>query len=209
MINLVEIIARSEQGITKPFLCRGDNGLQYYVKGHGAGRRSLINEWIAGNLGRRLGLPIPDFQLASIPAELIRFSARSDVHDLGVGVGFTSQRVENADELSYSSVEQIPPELRAKILLFDWWICNGDRTLTPDGGNPNLLWVHRDRKLHVIDQNLAFDDNTDGFWDEHIFHADFVQWTLQYREEMAGLMQGILNEIGAVVASHACFLDRD
>jgi HipA-like kinase len=60
MIRIVEIITRSEQGITRPFLCRGDNGLQYFVKGHGAGRRALIAEWIAGNIGKRLGLPIPE-----------------------------------------------------------------------------------------------------------------------------------------------------
>ncbi|HEX3856329.1 MAG TPA: HipA family kinase [Verrucomicrobiae bacterium] len=195
MINIVEIIARSEQGVTKPFLCRGDNGLQYFVKGHGAGRRALINEWIAGNLGRRLGLPIPDFQLASIPAELINFSARDDAHDLGVGVGFASQLVENADELSYLFIEQIPLELRAKILLFDWWVCNGDRTLTPDGGNPNLLWVHRDHKLFVIDQNVALDEDMSGFWDEHIFHVDFNQWTPQFRGEMAGAMRTALLEL--------------
>jgi hypothetical protein len=195
MINIVEILGRSEQGVTKPFLCRGDNGLQYFVKGHGAGRRALINEWIAGNLGRRLGLPIPDFQLVAIPAELIRFSARDDAHDLGAGVGFASQRVENADELSYLFIAQISPELRARILLFDWWVCNGDRTLTPDGGNPNLLWVHRDRKLSVIDQNLALDGALDGFWDEHIFHADIDQWTPPFREEMTGLMRTALSEL--------------
>jgi hypothetical protein len=36
----------------------------YYVKAHGAGRQALIAEWIAGNLGKRLGLPIPDFKQA-------------------------------------------------------------------------------------------------------------------------------------------------
>src|ERR1019366_6552981 len=195
MINIVEIITRSEQGVTKPFLCRGDNGLQYFVKGHGAGRRALINEWIAGNLGRRLGLPIPDFQLANFPADLIRFSARDDAHDLGVGIGFASQRIENADELSYLFIEQIPAELRARILLFDWWVCNGDRTLTPDGGNPNLLWVHRDKKLFVIDQNVALDADLEGFWDEHIFQSDYAQWTPQFREQMTGLMRTALAEL--------------
>ena len=61
-VNIVETISRSIQGITRPFVCRGDDGWLYYVKGHGAGRQALIAEWIAGNLGKRLGLPIPDFK---------------------------------------------------------------------------------------------------------------------------------------------------
>jgi hypothetical protein len=193
MIKIVEIITRSEQGITKPFLCRGDNGLQYFVKGHGAGKQALINEWIAGNIGKRLGLPIPDFEMAEISGDLIRFSARDDAKDLGEGIGFASQRVENADELSYLFIEQIPVELKAKILLFDWWICNGDRTLTPEGGNPNLLWMHRDKKLFVIDQNVAFhEDDMDNFWDEHIFKTDFAQWNQHFRHEMTNIMRATL-----------------
>lgn len=196
MIKIVEIIDRSEQGITKPFLCRGDNGFQYFVKGHGAGKRALINEWIAGNIGRHLELPIPDFEMVEVPADLIRFSARDDARDLGGGIGFASRRVENADELSFLFIEQIPIELRAKILLFDWWICNGDRTLTPDGGNPNLLWLHRDNKLFVIDQNVAFDEEEMTiFWGGHIFDSAFAHWNQQFRHEMTNVMHAALIEL--------------
>lgn len=196
MLNIVEIITRSEQGVTRPFLCRGDNGLQFFVKGRSAGKRALVNEWIAANLGRRMGLPIPDFHLASIPAELIRFSARDDANDLGAGIAFASQRVENADELSFLLIEQISPVDRAKILLFDWWICNGDRTLTQEGGNPNLLWTHLNKKLFVIDHNLAFDESEiSGFWDEHIFRADINQWTPQFRNELQAVMKTALSEL--------------
>ncbi|MEW5824691.1 MAG: HipA family kinase [Pseudomonadota bacterium] len=36
----VEIIDRSEQGMTRPFICRGEDGFVYFVKGRGAARRS-------------------------------------------------------------------------------------------------------------------------------------------------------------------------
>lgn len=196
-IRIVEIMGRSTQGITRPFLCRGDDGQQYFVKGYNAGRRALISEWLAGHLGLRLGLPIPAFAQTTIPAELIRFSARDDIHDLGAGtVGFGSQLVLNVDELSYLFIEQIDPKLRARILLFDWWVCNGDRTLSPDGGNPNLLWSHRDQKLHVIDQNLAFNDtDMGGFWDEHIFRASVSEWTPAFRNEMSGAMVAAVSSL--------------
>ena len=117
--RIIEIIDRSTQGVTHPFLCRGDDGWLYYVKGNAAGRSSLICEWIAGQLGKRLGLPIPEFKQAIIPKELVTFSARDDIADLGAGTGFASQKIENADELSYLFIEQIDTTLRAKILLFD------------------------------------------------------------------------------------------
>lgn len=94
-VNIVEIIGRSAQGITLPFFCRGDDGWLYYVKGNGAGRRALICEWIAGQLGKRLGLPIPDFKQAVIPKELVTLSARDDIAELGAGIGFASQVVAN------------------------------------------------------------------------------------------------------------------
>lgn len=41
-IQIVEVLGRSIQGITRPFICRGEDDRTYFVKGQGAGRRSLI-----------------------------------------------------------------------------------------------------------------------------------------------------------------------
>ena len=82
------------------------------------------------------------------------------------------------------------------ILLFDWWTCNSDRTLTAYGGNPNLLWVARERKVIVIDHNLAFEENQmDGFWHNHIFREDISEWNSAFREEMAGLLRGAVRDL--------------
>ena len=113
-VRIVEIIGRSTQGITLPFLCRGDDGKQYFVKGNGAGRRALISEWLAGHIGQRLGLSIPPFVQAVVPKELVQFSARDDIHQLGTGTGFGSRSVENVDDLAYLFVEQVDPKVRAK-----------------------------------------------------------------------------------------------
>ncbi|MCP5522978.1 MAG: hypothetical protein H7A46_15685 [Verrucomicrobiales bacterium] len=195
-IRITEVIDRSPQGITRPFLCRAEDEQQYFVKGRGAGNRALISEWLAGNLGLRLDLPIPPIAKVLIPNELIQFSAREDIPELGAGIGFGSRVVANVDELTYLFIGQIAPRVRARILLFDWWVCNGDRTLTPDGGNPNLLWCHRDQKLHVIDQNLAFEDATmHGFWEEHIFRDSVIEWTADFRDEMSGIMVAAIADL--------------
>jgi hypothetical protein len=147
-------------------------------------------------LGKRLGLPIPDFKQAVISDEFIRLSARDDIADLGAGVGFASQLIPNTDELTYLYISQIGEALRAKILLFDWWTANGDRTLSEHGGNPNILWVHHDHKPYVIDHNLAFDETgLPDFWSQHISLESRAAWTPAFRQAMQSLMRAALPEL--------------
>jgi len=40
-IEIVEIIERSNQGMTQPFICRGEDGFVYFVKGRGASQSDL------------------------------------------------------------------------------------------------------------------------------------------------------------------------
>jgi len=56
--------------------------------------------------------------------------------------------------------------------MFDWWVHNGDRTLTDLGGNSNLLWnPNSGGQLVVIDHNLAFDPafSKEAFCRLHVF----------------------------------------
>lgn len=56
MIQIVEILGWSEQGLTHPFICRGGDDNTWFVKGVGAGRRGQACEWIAGELALDPGL---------------------------------------------------------------------------------------------------------------------------------------------------------
>ena len=136
-VQIVEIIGRSKQGITLPFICRGDDDNTYFVKGVGAGRRSQVCEWIAGNMGLELGLPIAPFKIVDVPEELIENNAI--YRDLGVGPAFGSQK-QRIMELNYAGINHVPAELQRAVLAFDWWVQNEDRHLTETGGNPNLFW---------------------------------------------------------------------
>jgi len=60
MVYIERIIRKMKQGQTGPYLCVGDNGNQYIVKGPNTTYRGLINEWVCGQLGKALGIPIPD-----------------------------------------------------------------------------------------------------------------------------------------------------
>lgn len=92
-IEIVEIQRRATQGATLPFLCQSHDGQLYFVKGKGAGNRSLICEWIAGNLALKLGLPIAPFDIVHVPAQLIKTASSMNLADLGSGPAFGSKKL--------------------------------------------------------------------------------------------------------------------
>jgi hypothetical protein len=157
-LQIIEILGRSEQGMTKPFVCRADNNEIYFVKGYGAGRRGLVCEWIGSCLARRFGLPVAQFDVVEVPQELIDLATRDDIGDLGVGPAFGSRRMQ-ITELTISNVLEITVQQQIDVLAFDWWIRNGDRNLSNHGGNPNLFWDVSKGELVVLDHNQVFDED--------------------------------------------------
>lgn len=186
-VQIIEIIGRSEQGITLPFICRGDDGNTYFVKGIGAGRRSQVCEWIAGNLGLELGLPLAPLEIVDVPEALVENNPK--YRDLGVGPAFGSQK-QQIMELNYAGIIHVPRELQRAVLAFDWWVHNEDRQLTETGGNPNLFWEPEHEKLVVIDHNQAFDSDfsIEKFKEFHVFsdQVNNLFGNALYRDEFSG-----------------------
>ena len=171
--QIVEIIGRSTQGVTQPFICRGTDDAIYFVKGFGAGKRSLVCEWVAGNLALRLGLPIAPFEIVDVPDMLIQLGSRSDLRELGAGLAFGSRKL-FLSEFNLSNLVQIPIAVQRDVLAFDLWIRNADRTQTLRGGNPNLFVDQEKNALVMIDHNQAFEFEFDfdfnTFTQSHVFH---------------------------------------
>ena len=170
-VQIVEVARRTDQGMTHPFVCRGDDQEWYFVKGLDAGRKSLIAEWIAGNLALSLDLPIAPFAIVHVPEELVDAGGPLDLSGLGVGPVFGSRLQAGVMELSAVAVQKIPDALQQDVLVFDWWVRNPDRFLTEQGGNPNLFWEPYTGDLVVIDHNQAFSNSFSAkdFFDFHIF----------------------------------------
>lgn len=170
-VIIEQVLGRSRSGMTRPFICVGEDGETYYVKGAGAGRHSLVSEWVAGQLARTFGLPVQDFLLAEVPAALMVGKGMPDLAELGEGVVFASRKLPHAQELTRITRDRVSEDLGSDILVFDWWIRNQDRALTDNGGNPNLLWDMQADALAVIDHNLAFDPDFDAdqFAELHVF----------------------------------------
>ena len=222
-ITITKVLGRSEQGMTRPFLCVSEFA-DYYVKGAYAGKNSLCCEWVANRLVK-LALPgallgVPMFRVGEVPRALIEGSGRMDIRELGEGLVFASLRIDDGQELTWSTAQGWPEETMALLLLLDLWIQNEDRSLSEFGGNPNLLveripplpdddpegalWVNKPRRemLWAYDFNLAFDPEFDRerFFGAHVFGRMLKQWPEGFRERMEPLMKSALAEVPANIA---------
>lgn len=129
-----------------------DQGL-YVLKFRGAGQgaRALVAEAIAGSLARALGLPVPEIVLMDLDPELARTEADPEIQDLirassglNLGMDYLPGAI-NFDPVA----EQPDPELASRIVWFDAYVSNLDRTAR----NPNMLIWHR--RLFLIDHGAA------------------------------------------------------
>jgi len=165
------ILKVSEQGVSKPFICKDDNGGIRWCKGSHTGFRSLVSEWICASLAREVGLPVPDFGIFRLDHSdfcVWRSVQNTVVPDLVTEANqyvFGSLNMENSKDVfdSKSDLAHVDRALLAKIYWFDKLIHNTDRT----DFNSNLL---ANGSVYIIDHNNAFDPSFDrnAFAEEHI-----------------------------------------
>ena len=141
-----------------------------------------------------------------VSESLVTESAVAGLAELGSGVRFGSLHVANAQEYDVTHLPLTPEDLRRRVLVFDAWIHNTDRTFTrPFGssGNPNLLWKVPEGGLFVIDHNSAFlaDDlfESTGF-KNHVFYADRSKLDAAFLQEMAKEMRTAVQKLPEIVA---------
>jgi hypothetical protein len=135
-------------GKSNAHLLTFNDGNDYVVKYFQPGfDKTLANEWVAYCLGRYLGLPIPYARLVEIPQQ---FS--SQVPELASMVHthsqFASLYVPNCfDGHQVATIPHIiNNQTLAGIILFDYWLCNRDRTrknivLCEEMPNVYKLWI--------------------------------------------------------------------
>ena len=201
-LQVIEIVRRLDQGMTRPFLVRAEDDALYVAKGRETTQRGLIAEWICAHLARQLGLPVPAFSLLHVPHELA-LALGSEASALGHGTVFGSLQQSGVQEFAVTQLKRVDADQRRMLLAFDWWVENADRSLSPHGGNPNLLWRASESQLLVIDHNLAFDADFDeaSFFATHVFRqeADTVFGDLVCRAETSTLFNAALSCFDAAV----------
>lgn len=158
MPHIESILKVSEQGISRPFLCRDELGGIRWCKGSHTGFRSLVSEWICARLALEIGLPIPDFRIFRLDCAefgLWRKMQNAEIPDLVTEANqfvFGSLNVENCKDVltPRTDLGHIAPKVLAAVYWFDRLIHNTDRT----DYNSNLLV---NGSIYIIDHNNAFD----------------------------------------------------
>ncbi|KKO45135.1 hypothetical protein WG68_11950 [Arsukibacterium ikkense] len=176
MLDVIEIQCKASQGRTEPYLCRLSDDERYYIKGPQAGAKGLINEAVCAYLGNVLQLNVPTHCCAYLSPALLRFDdAASRVLGLGDSVVFASKLISDLLEVTPTSVSNMHAQFARDLFLFDYWIRNEDRTMTENGGNPNLFFRAASNQYVVLDHNLAFDSSY-NFKANACTHLAFNAW---------------------------------
>ena len=135
-----------KEGGSLPAIVEADDDGMYVVKfrGAGQGRKALVAEVIAGELGRTLGLPVPELVTAELDPAIAKGEPDQEIQELllasigrNLGMDFLPGSL-GFDPLAFT----VDPQLAGRIVWFDALIGNVDRSWR----NPNLLRWHRLRK---------------------------------------------------------------
>jgi hypothetical protein len=153
-VRATRYVTPLREGGSMPGLVEADDDGLYVLKFHGAaqGPRVLVAEIIAGEIGRALGLTIPELVLIELDAKLGAAEPDTEVRELiersdglNLGVDFLP------GALPYRPTVGAVPDARsaANTVWFDALMTNPDRTFR----NPNILvWHKRD---WLIDHGAA------------------------------------------------------
>ena len=146
-------VAPLREGGSLPGIVEADDLGTYVMKFRGAGQgiKVLVAEVVVGELGRRIGLRVPEMKAILLSGRIARYEADQEVQDLlkaSVGVNLGIDFLPGA--FGYESVSFRPdPGEASRVLWLDAFTANIDRSWR----NPNLLVWHK--KLWCIDHGAA------------------------------------------------------
>jgi HipA-like kinase len=159
----IRYVTPLREGGSLPAIVECDDGALRVIKFRGAGQgpRALVAEVIAGLLGARLGLNVPELVAVELDPVLGKAEPDPDIRDLLVasaGQNLGMAYLAGAIGFDAAARERVPADLAAAVVCFDAYVTNVDRTAR----NPNLLWWHGD--LWLIDHGAAlYAHHADGF----------------------------------------------
>jgi hypothetical protein len=153
-VTATRYVTPLREGGSLPGLVEADDDGLYVVKFRGAGQgpRALVAEWIAGEIGRRLELPVPELVAVEVDASLGDAEPDEELHDLvraSAGRNLGLDFLPGALAFSPAARPVVDPVQAASVVWLDGLVTNPDRTVA----NPNLLWWHG--RLWCIDHGAA------------------------------------------------------
>jgi hypothetical protein len=141
------------EGGSLPAIVEADDDGMYVLKFRGAGQgpKALIAEFICGELGRAAGFRVPEIVFARLDVELSRTEPDPEIQDLlKASAGFNLGLDYLPGSITFDPVvDKIDADLASRIVWFDAFITNVDRTAR----NSNMLMWHKE--LWLIDHGAA------------------------------------------------------
>lgn len=153
-VRATRYVTPFREGGSLPGLVEADDDGLYVVKFAGAaqGPKAIVAELLAGELGRSLGLPVPEIVIVDVDPALAPAEPDWAVKELldrspglNLGIDFLP------GSLTYSPAADAPTDraFAADVVWFDSLVMNTDRSPR----NPNLLVWHR--RPYLIDHGAA------------------------------------------------------
>ncbi|HVF57318.1 MAG TPA: HipA family kinase [Pyrinomonadaceae bacterium] len=183
-MNLRTIIATRyvtplREGGSLPAIVEADDEGLYVLKFRGAGQgpKALIAELIVGELGRTLGLPVPEIVLVELNPDLARTEPDPEIQDLiraSAGINLALDYLPGSITFD-PLVDKPASDLASAVVWFDAFTTNVDRTPR----NTNLLvWHHN---LWLIDHGAAL-----------FFHHDWLNYLERSRSPFKQIKDHVL-----------------
>ncbi len=182
-VSAVRYLAPLREGGSLPAVVEADDGELYVLKfrGAGQGQRALIAEMMAGEIGRLLGLSVPEIVLVELDPAFGRSEPDPEIHDLiAASTGLNLGLRYLAGALAFDPVltPSPSPDVASAIVWFDAFVTNVDRTAR----NTNmLLWQDQ---LWLIDHgaSLYFHHSWDGYLERSASPFPYIKDHVLLRE---------------------------
>jgi hypothetical protein len=168
-IAVTRYVTPLREGGSLPAIVEADDDGMYVLKFRGAGQgpRALIAELVSGEIGRALGLSVPELVFAALDPELARTEPDPEIHALimeSAGLNLALDYLPGS--VTYDPIVQKPDAaLASRIVWFDGYVTNVDRTAR----NTNMLMWHR--RLWLIDHGATLYFHHSPGWERETARA--------------------------------------
>lgn len=154
IVQATRYVTPLREGGSLPAIVEADDCGLYVLKFRGAGQGplALVAELIAGEIGRALGLKVPELVLIDVDPALGRNEPDFEIRALleaSIGTNLALDYLPGSLMFDAAARDVVDPEVASKTVWFDAFVTNVDRTAR----NPNLLWWHK--TLYLIDHGAA------------------------------------------------------
>jgi len=142
-VTVTRYVTPLREGGSLPAIVEADDDGMYVLKFRGAGHGALalVAELVSGEIARALNLPVPEIVFAELDPDLARTEPDPEIHALIHDSGGLNLALDYLPgSVNYDPVvHQVPPELASRVVWFDAFVSNVDRTPR----NTNMLMWHR------------------------------------------------------------------